>query len=95
MGKKIPKGIEKSSSWKTKCGLIFIGFIMGLSVFPLFNPTIEKLEPYTHKFYNVCLESASDLLKQSTSALSKAQKAIKAKLKKNPDSKSFLMAPFS
>jgi hypothetical protein len=90
MSQKLKKVTKKSNSWKTKCGLLFCGVILGLIIFPLFNPTIKKLGPYTHKLYNVCLESASDILNQSSFYLIKAQNALKDKLKKNNDDKGFV-----
>ena len=74
--------IKRSHSWKIKGGFLFFGLFLGLGIYPFINPSYKKLEPYVNKFYNVCLESASNLLEESSIYISKAQKALKNEIQK-------------
>ena len=78
---------KRTGSFKIKCAFLFLGLFLGIGIYPVLNPSYKKLEPYVNKFYQVCLESAATLLEESSTYISKAQRALKNEIQKKKEDK--------
>ena len=79
---------KRTGSLKIKCAFLFVGLFLGLGIYPVLNPSYKKLEPYVNKFYQVCLEGAATLLEESSTYISKAQRALNNEIQKKKEDKS-------